>query len=141
MVSCYLITTDHGSITLCYNDDGVLYELKADPGYGRDRLINLFTHVPLLISHIDQMRHFAEKQLKGKVAEIPEDLSFARFWDAYDNKVGNKKRVEKKWNALDDKEKAKALAYIKAYNNFLNQNPGVSKCYPETYINQQRWDV
>lgn len=81
------------------------------------------------------------KTLKNvQVSEIPEDLSFNRFWMAYDNKISAKKRTESIWEKLDDNERAKAIAHIKQYNRYLNDNPGVSKKHADTYLRQEIWN-
>lgn len=71
--------------------------------------------------------------------EVPKDVSFKVFWDAYNYKeAGDKKDAEKKWNLLDDTEKVNALLYIKKYNAH-QLNSGVARLYAKTYINQKRW--
>jgi hypothetical protein len=80
------------------------------------------------------------KRFGWQLKKIEEDLSFESFWERYNHKVGNKKRAERLWNQLSKKEKAKAMAFLKRYESYLNQNPGIAKLYPETYLNQQRWN-
>lgn len=67
------------------------------------------------------------------------DLSFPVFWNHYNYKVGNKKRVEKRWNELDDQEKILALGYVRRYRRWCLRKR-IDFCYPETYINQRRWE-
>lgn len=71
---------------------------------------------------------------------IKQDLSFATFWNTYSNKVGNKRRAEKLWEALSVNDKAKAMSYIVKYDNYLIGAMGVQKLYPETYLYQRRFD-
>lgn len=80
------------------------------------------------------------KDTTAFIEEISIDLSFERFWLEYDHKVGKKERVKKKWEAMPDEEKAKALKHIKKYNFFLAQNPTIAKKYPETYLNTAEWN-
>ena len=75
-----------------------------------------------------------------KVSKVEEDLSFDNFWKVYNYKVGNKKRAERLWQRLTDDQKAKAITHLKSYESFLIMNPGLAKLYPETYLNQERWN-
>ena len=68
-----------------------------------------------------------------------QDLSFARFWAAYDYKVGNKARVEKKWNALSQEDRLLALSGI-ARQRRHSESHKTDMPYPETYIDQRRWE-
>lgn len=70
---------------------------------------------------------------------VEQDLSFDAFWNTFNNKVGNKKRANKLWVSLTDVDKAKALSYIKRYDNILKQS-NVQKLYPETYLSQERYN-
>lgn len=84
-----------------------------------------------------------EAFMKGSsavITPIKEDLSFDRFWIEYDNKVGNKKRAEKLWTELSEQNKLLALKYIKRYDSLLKIQNGIAKLYPETYLNQKRWN-
>lgn len=88
---------------------------------------------------ITQLDHYKASEI-FRIEEIKQDLSFKSFWNTYAHKVGNKPRAEKLWDLLKDLDKAKALSYIAKYNNFLLNNNGIQKLYPETYLNQKRFD-
>jgi proteasome lid subunit RPN8/RPN11 len=72
------------------------------------------------------------------VEPIEDDLSFQRFWEAYDFKVGKKKRAIKLWEELPDLERHQAIKSIPRYNFFLIER-GINKAYPETYLAQKRY--
>ena len=80
------------------------------------------------------------KDTTAFIEEISHDLSFERFWLEYDHKVGKKERVKKKWDAMPDEEKVKALKHIKKYAYFLASRPTIEKKYPETYLNTAEWN-
>jgi hypothetical protein len=67
------------------------------------------------------------------------DTSFNAFWNTYDYKVGNKNRVAKKWNELPDDDRILALGFIRRYRNWCDRKK-IEYCYPETYLNQRRWE-
>ena len=73
------------------------------------------------------------------VEEIP-NIPFSQFWDTYGLKVGRKERCEKLWKLMTDVEKNLAMSGIKKYNNWLTANTNIQKLYPETFLNQRRWE-
>lgn len=75
-----------------------------------------------------------------KVAEIMEDLTFARFWDEYDHKMSAKKNTNAIWNKLSDSDKSNAILHIKKYDRYLFENPGVTKKMANTYLNTALWN-
>lgn len=67
------------------------------------------------------------------------DLSFEQFWKVYDNKVGNMRRCQKLWAALPRDEKIMALGFVPRLRNHYSRR-GLQMPYPETYLNQRRWE-
>jgi hypothetical protein len=78
------------------------------------------------------------KTLSMKV--IPDDLTFERFWNEYSYKVGNIKRAEKLWNQLPEADRIKCFEAIPRYKQFLSMKPSMEKTYPETFLNQRRFE-
>lgn len=76
---------------------------------------------------------------KLTINAVLEDLSFPKFWDTYDYKIGKKQRAEKIWEAMNDTERSKCLLAIPAYKYWLAQQNGIAKLYPETFLSQKRW--
>lgn len=77
---------------------------------------------------------------KAVFAEIPTDLSFEAFWNQYGHKQGDKSRAQKLWKLLSDEDKVAALGAIKRYKNYLLAHPAQECLYPQTYLNQRRWE-
>ena len=102
---------------------------------------------PKFIRQIGEFAPFNKELLFGnKVFEgcIIKDLSdtdtsFAAFWNEYAIRIGNKKRVQSKWEALPLEDKLLALAHIRRYRIY-SEKRGIEMCYPETYLNQRRWE-
>jgi hypothetical protein len=91
---------------------------------------------------LDELQ-FVSKMTKYKgitLRKINEDLSFERFYNAFANKVGNKKRAMKLWSAMTDGEKSACIASIPMYDRWLLQRQNIEKSYPETYLFQRRWE-
>lgn len=72
--------------------------------------------------------------------EVPADLSFAAFWNLYAYKVGNKARCEKLWKLLDSTDRIACLASLLRYKRYMLAHPNQELAYPETYLNQRRWE-
>lgn len=134
----YLVTHIKNGKTMLFTFDlnGFLIAFKTDLKMS-EATVNYFNaNFPFKISQIDHFKttgHF-------RVEVLQQDLSFTAFWNAYSYKVGNKARAEKLWKALKDTDKAKAISYIKRYNNNLLLTPGIQRLYPETYLSQKRFN-
>jgi hypothetical protein len=66
------------------------------------------------------------------------NISFSEFWDLYDKKVGDKTKLEKKWNNLTDDERQKAM-----HHSVLYKHSQLDKKYrknPETYLNNKSFN-
>jgi hypothetical protein len=133
----YLVTHKGSDITFyfVFDKNDVIIEYKSNFVSNSKTVGFLKEHFPFETKAIS----YYQKSKFFNVELVEQDLSFKAFWDAYDNKVGNKKRAEKLWNALKPTDKAKAIAYIKRYDNILIRS-NVTKLYPETYLNQKRFD-
>lgn len=134
----YLVTHKKNGKTMLFSFDlnGFLIAFKTDLNMN-DATVDYFKkQFPFKLSELD---HYKQSNL-FKVDELEQDLSFNAFWNTYARKVGNKSRAEKLWKGLKDTQKAKALNYIKTYDNHLIMNQGITKLYPETYLSQKRFD-
>lgn len=131
----YVLTSPDftGELIFGYNSEGVLvyFENKADLQDAHWQYLS--KNMPFVDTEL------AGIVKKGKLTEIT-DLSFARFWAAYNNKVGNKKRAEKLWVALQENERIAVLEHLPKYNYYLKTHQGLMKAYPETFLNQRRWE-
>jgi len=66
------------------------------------------------------------------------NISFEIFWNEYDKKVGDKKKLIKKWNKLKEEEQLKILSHIKKYK--IAQPDKQYRKNPETYLNNKSWN-
>ncbi len=76
--------------------------------------------------------------IKGGVGEKEETYTFEQFWTDYDKKVGDKKKLEAKWQKIPEAEKKRIFEYIPAYKD-AQPNKAYRK-NPETFINQKSWN-
>ena len=68
----------------------------------------------------------------------PINIPFESFWNLYNKKVGDKKKVEKKWNKLKDDERQKIIDTLPNFLNSIKDKQYLP--YPETYLNNSRWN-
>lgn len=131
----YIITskTAGGEIVFKYHLNGFLIGLEVNAELTFDAWQRLVKNFPF---KIEIMEHMASENKNIKL--LPEDLSFERFWNAYNYKEGKKVMAQNAWNKLIAKDKLRALQYISYYNHKLTQT-GVAKAYPSTYLNQKYW--
>jgi hypothetical protein len=133
----YLVTHKKSKITFLFvfDKNEVIIEYKSDFVSNSKTADFLKEHFPFESKALD----YFKKSMHFNLELVEQDLSFKAFWVAYSNKVGNKVRSEKIWNALTPTDQAKALSYIKRYDNLLLQG-NIQKLYPETYLYQKRYD-
>ncbi len=79
-------------------------------------------------------------QAKFRYHEIVSDMSFKTFWETYNYKTGNKRRAERLWETMTEAERSQALQKIPKYNYSIAQSNNREKAYPETWLNQRRWE-
>lgn len=71
-----------------------------------------------------------------EVSEI--NVSFDEFWNHYDKKTGDKKKLLPKWNALTDDERITAMKHISEYKK---AQPDKSfRKDPQTYLNNKSFN-
>jgi uncharacterized protein YcfL len=66
------------------------------------------------------------------------NISFDVFWNLYNKKVGDKKKLEKKWNKLKNDERQKIIDTLPNFLNSIKDKQYLP--YPETYLNNSRWN-
>ena len=80
---------------------------------------------------------------KIKEDEIKEDNiisiypDFEDFWELYDKKVGDKNKLEAKWNKLSQKTKEEIIVYIPNYK--ISQPDKQFRKNPTTFLNNESW--
>ena len=138
METSYLVTHKQTGKTMLFTYDlnGLLTAFKLDFNMTASTVEFYRQNFPFTLGDLAYFKQNAQ----FRVDILQQDLSFDNFWKTYNNKVGNKPRAEKLWNALTDNDKAKALNYIRQYDNHLILNQGLTKLYPETYLNQKRFN-
>ncbi len=65
------------------------------------------------------------------------NITYDDFWDLYDKKVGDKEKIEKKWNLLSDKQRQDVMQYIPLYKE--SQPNKKFRKDPITFLNNKSW--
>ena len=135
----YLLTSSRftGHIVFKYNLNSGLDAFEINAELSEVQRAWLYNNFPLIYE--DLVFLASGKNSTMKVTYVPEDLSFERFWKSYAYKVGKMDRARKLWELLKEDDKVKALNYLTKYDLFLDKT-GTNKLYPETYLNQKRWN-
>ena len=78
-------------------------------------------------------------KIRATIVEVPEDLSFDRFWNFYDKKI-NRKRAEPLFEKLNAAEKIQAIVRVKAYKDYCYYtHRGIAD--PEKYLRVRFFDT
>ncbi len=119
-----------------YDELGLMTKFELSKGEFTEHQVRFFNGK---FPRIKEDLEWFKTNTKAKIKEIAMDLSFQTFWDVYANKVGNKEKAIKTWDKLPDTEKVKALKWLPTYETQIAIQK-VAKMYPETFLNQKRWN-
>lgn len=79
-----------------------------------------------------------EKEKSSAKKEKEPNYSFDEFWELYDKKTGERKKLTKKWLALTDEERETIMNYIPKY---IECQPDKQfRKNPETFLNNKSWN-
>lgn len=79
-----------------------------------------------------------EKEKSSAKKEKEPNYSFDEFWELYDKKTGERKKLTKKWLALTDEEREMIMNYIPKY---IECQPDKQfRKNPETFLNNKSWN-
>lgn len=124
-----------------YNEDGLLVRFEIKGKATAFQIKWLQQYLPYEYTSFEDFKNIVEKGgHKAKIIEVQTDLSFEKFWQEYNYKVGKKTLAKNRWEAMDDADRARALAYIKRYNQYLSQHPGQDRQHPSTFLSYRQWD-
>lgn len=66
------------------------------------------------------------------------NIPFETFWNEYDKKVGDKSKLNKKWDKLSNEDRTAIIGYIPHYK--LSQPEKKYRKNPETFLNNKSWN-
>lgn len=123
-----------GQVTFGYNGDGHLVFFNneiPEPAV----IIWMKRYLPLSETELVEFK----SKVHATVVEVPEDLTFDRFWNLYDKKI-NRKRAEPLFEKLAEADKMQAIMRIKAYQEYCHyKRRGIAD--PEKYLRDRFFDT
>lgn len=137
----YIMTSEHfqGEVHFEYNLKGSLRGVQMVDIANMTGKIFMWIWQNLPVS-LTEMKDYIKNAGNFKIVEIPEDLSFERFWEEYGNKVGKKTMTQNAWKKMSQADKIACLLYIPKLRK-IKASEGTQMPYPSTYLNQKYWEV
>lgn len=134
----YQLTSPKFTGVICFEfaENGYLSGLTIDAELSNVQHAHLLQNTPLKIQQLGLLK---ERFKTATITEVPEDLSFNRFWQEYDYKKGKKVQTQNTWERLSKADKVKALTFIKTLKN-QKRLDGTAMPYPNTYLNQRYFE-
>jgi hypothetical protein len=124
-----------GTVIFGFDAEGLLKFYENDSEMNQKQSAWLLDNFPFSLQHLKEV----QGKIKGKLEEIPADLSFDAFWNKYRKKV-NRKRSEPLWRKMSDSERMLCLMSINSYDNYLKRT-GRAKLDPENYLKKYSWET
>lgn len=127
-------------ITLGYDGTfGMLREiLLSNARWEKEDITIVLREANKLRSETDFLQKMEQKFPDFDYLEMPRDLRFEVFWNAYGYKKGKIAQTQKLWNSLTDAEKIEVLLFIPKFK----ESKLIDKTampYASTFLNQKYW--
>lgn len=134
----YVLTSPkfEGAVTFGYNAESGLIFYHNQAELTPIQLDWLMKHIPVYEQNIEALA----QRIEGKLVELPPDLSFEVFWEAYGRKI-NRKRAEPLYARLSDADKLKAISAIKPYDRYLERTRYRGKVDPDNYLRNHYFET
>ena len=102
---------------------------------------NIYQQVKCQVHNGKVARYIPElaKSTSLTIVSVDYVITYEQFWNAYDNKVNNKRALAL-WDKLSHVDKVAAFVGIKIYNRHLQKNPWKTKADPDTYLRNRSWE-
>jgi len=83
-------------------------------------------------------KNTSKEVLKKNKEDKEINIVFDIFWNLYDKKVGEKEKLKKKWESLNDNERQRAISHIPKYKE--SQPDKKFRKDPSTYLNNKSFN-
>ena len=116
-----------------YND------YKELPNTLKDNLnINALKDFESLSNALSTLRKI-EIEIESEIEiENSDDFDFEKFWNQYNKKVGDKKKILAKWKRLPQKDRDEIFRTLPLFISSIRDKQ--YQPHPETYLNNRRWE-
>ncbi len=125
-----------------YYNERLEYEIKKRKTYSESRSNNKKGKTKKEIICKSYDNHMGNGNGNGNI--IKDDIlnitiyAFENFWNDYDKKVGDRKKIEKKYNSISENDRLLIKEHIPKYKE--SQPEKQFRKNPETYLNQKSWN-
>jgi len=123
-----------GYVEFAFNDKGLLDKMSIHAQLSEPQQVYLLKNMPREIIELDKL-----KSSTVTITEIKQEVTFAMFWEKYDDRVNSsKKRTMARWDKMSPADRARAFWFIAKY--FASIPAGTRKKFAETYLNAELWN-
>lgn len=126
-----------------FGEGGKLVAFRIDKDMNEQQFNNFRKLLPFNHDAFKEMiDQWQKNNIKFKMEEVPLDISFERFYNAYAFHGGEKRnriRANKEWDKLTEADKAGAINYVKKYAVSC-KNRGTGMKHPDTYLSNRTWN-
>jgi hypothetical protein len=137
-IKSYLVTTKKSPLGIIYSfniESEVLTGIEIKDDHPIDTIVTIFQTAKF---RFNELLSEVKKWPDAVVVEITANITFAMFWEQYDDASrSSKKRSEKIWTRLGKENQVKAYYY---YPTYLKNKGNAEKKYCETYLNAEMWN-
>lgn len=126
------------------DEEGLWYNIRLDEekskrmAFTKSRRNNIKGNNQHTIGHMtSHMENENENRNEDIILDKEVNIDFEFFWNDYDKKVGDKKKLIKKWNNLTDLEREQIIEYIPLYKEAVPDKQ--FRKNPETFFNNKSW--
>lgn len=126
-----------GSVTYKYCDAGYLIYFSYDATMRDDQREHVLVKMPLTLAGFNEV---IGKSKTAKIEEVPEDISFDAFWEAYGKKI-NRKRSEPLYNKLSDADKMLCMRCLPQYDKYLARTGFRAKKDPDGFLRDRFFET
>ena len=133
----YILTSlkFEGEIELFYDERDHISAFEIRTELTIEQLTKFFGKFPITIADIN----FFEQSPGVTILEVPEDLSFDKFWSEWCGKVANKDRTKALWDKMPKKNRVRCMWSLKAYKRYVDRNSNwYNPQYPDSYISGKK---
>jgi hypothetical protein len=118
-----------------YYNERLRYEKENRINFCKSRRSNIIGKEDMS-SHMKAHMEDEDIDINNSIKRI--NIAFDDFWDLYDKKVGERSKLEKKWNALKNDDRTSAMRHIPIYKE--SQPDKQYRKHPATYLNNKSWN-
>jgi hypothetical protein len=133
----YILTSTkfEGEIELVYDEREQISAFEIRTELTHQQLINFFGKFPITIADIK----YLEQSPVITILEVPEDLSFERFWSEWCGKQANRERAKVLYDKMPKKDKVRCIWSLKAYKRYIDRNSNwYNPQYPDSYLSAKK---